>query len=140
MTTSSFSQGAREYAGSIENKIVLIDGEELAGLMIDYGVGVSTTNLYEIKRIDFDYFVERVQSISFSSQVFVQCLIFESIASRKNNESRASVDHTDQERRRTESGVQESGRRCFFPGNPPGGRAGLRHAQHDEVRPSLWRG
>lgn len=58
ITTSSFSQGARDYAASIENKIVLIDGDELAGLMIDYGVGVSTTNHYEIKRIDFDYFEE----------------------------------------------------------------------------------
>ncbi len=58
ITTSCFSRGARDYAASIENKIVLIDGEELAGLMIDYGVGVSTANLYEIKRIDFDYFEE----------------------------------------------------------------------------------
>ena len=58
ITTSAFSQGAREYSASIENKVVLIDGEELAGLMIDYGVGVSTTNLYEVKRIDFDYFEE----------------------------------------------------------------------------------
>ncbi len=41
---------------------------------------------------------------------------------------------------RTDLISQESGRRCFFPGNPPGGRTGLRHAQHDEVRPSLWRG
>lgn len=58
ITTSSFSQGAREYVASIESKIVLIDGEELAGLMIDYGVGVSTTSVYEVKRIDYDYFEE----------------------------------------------------------------------------------
>jgi restriction system protein len=58
ITTSSFSQGAREYAESIESKIVLIDGRELAELMIDYGVGVSTGKVYEVKRIDHDYFEE----------------------------------------------------------------------------------
>jgi len=36
----------------------LIGGEELAELMIDYGIGVSTVANYEIKRIDSDYFVE----------------------------------------------------------------------------------
>ena len=58
ITTSEFSQGAREYASGIETNIVLIDGEELAGLMIDYDVGVSTTGTYEIKKMDHDYFVE----------------------------------------------------------------------------------
>jgi restriction system protein len=58
ITTSSFSQGAREYAESIESKIVLISGQELAELMIDYGVGVSTGRVFEIKRIDYDYFEE----------------------------------------------------------------------------------
>jgi restriction system protein len=56
ITTSDFSQGARDYASSIDSKIVLIDGMELAWLMIDYGVGVSTTGVYEVKRIDYDYF------------------------------------------------------------------------------------
>ena len=56
ITTSCFSQGAREYAASIESKIVLIDGRELAELMIDYEVGVSTGKAYEVKRIDYDYF------------------------------------------------------------------------------------
>ncbi|MDZ7760182.1 MAG: restriction endonuclease [Desulfovermiculus sp.] len=58
ITTSSFSQGAREYAASIESKIVLIDGRELAEMMIDCGVGVSTGRVYEVKRIDYDYFEE----------------------------------------------------------------------------------
>ena len=58
ITTSSFSQGAREYAASIESKIVLIDGQELAELMIDYGIGVSTGKVFEVKRIDYDYFEE----------------------------------------------------------------------------------
>lgn len=58
ITTSSFSQSAIEYARSIESKIVLIDGEMLAQLMIDYGIGVTTTESYQIKRVDSDYFPE----------------------------------------------------------------------------------
>ena len=56
ITTSTFSQGARDYADSIDRKIVLIDGQELAGLMIEHDVGVTTTSTYEVKRIDYDYF------------------------------------------------------------------------------------
>ncbi len=41
-----------------ETKIVLIDGEQLAQLMIDHNIGVSTVTSYEIKRIDNDYFEE----------------------------------------------------------------------------------
>ncbi len=58
ITTSSFSREAGEYAEKIENKVVLIDGDELAQLMIDYNLGVSTVASYEIKRIDSDYFQE----------------------------------------------------------------------------------
>jgi len=58
ITTSDFSKEAREFAAAIDNKIILIDGEELAEYMIDFNVGVSTVNAYEIKRIDSDYFVE----------------------------------------------------------------------------------
>lgn len=58
IATSDFSQGARDYAGSIESKIVLISGQELADLMINYGVGVSTGSVYEVKKIDYDYFEE----------------------------------------------------------------------------------
>lgn len=58
ITTSDFSQGARDYAKNIESSLVLMDGEELAGLMIDYGVGVSLASTYEIKRVDSDYFEE----------------------------------------------------------------------------------
>ncbi len=56
ITTSSFSQGARDYAASIDSRIVLIDGLEMAELMIDYGVGVTSTSVYEVKRMDYDYF------------------------------------------------------------------------------------
>lgn len=58
ITTSSFSKEAVDYAGKIENKVVLIDGDKLAHLMIDHNLGVSTTASYEIKRIDSDYFHE----------------------------------------------------------------------------------
>ncbi|MFM2061321.1 MAG: hypothetical protein RLZZ507_991 [Cyanobacteriota bacterium] len=58
ITTSKFSQEAREYVSIIDSKIVLIDGQELAQLMIDNHVGVSTVSIYEIKKIDSDYFTD----------------------------------------------------------------------------------
>jgi restriction system protein len=56
ITTSTFTKEAVQYASSIESKIVLIDGEKLAQLMIEHNVGVSTTASYEVKQIDTDYF------------------------------------------------------------------------------------
>ncbi len=56
ITTSSFSRGARDYAASIDSRIVLIDGREMAELMIDHGVGVTTSSVYEVKRMAYDYF------------------------------------------------------------------------------------
>ena len=58
ITTSSFSQTARDYVSRIDSKIVLIDGETLAQLMIDFNIGVTAIASYEIKRIDSDYFTE----------------------------------------------------------------------------------
>ena len=58
ITTSQFSKDAREYASNIEKKIVLIDGEMLAQLMIDHNVGVSEIASYSVKKIDLDYFEE----------------------------------------------------------------------------------
>lgn len=58
ITTSDFSQGAVDYVATIENKIILIDGQRLAQLMIDFGVGVATDAIYELKRLDSDYFTE----------------------------------------------------------------------------------
>jgi restriction system protein len=60
ITTSRFTTEAREYAGMIDTKVVLIDGERLAALMIDHGVGVSPLTQYEIKRVDSDYFGESI--------------------------------------------------------------------------------
>jgi restriction system protein len=58
ITTSAFSADARAYVDRIEKRIVLIDGEELAGYLYEHGVGVTTTAKYEVKRVDSDYFVE----------------------------------------------------------------------------------
>ncbi|WP_253895345.1 restriction endonuclease [Corallococcus exercitus] len=56
ITTSDFSREARDYVKHIEKKIVLIDGGELAKLMIDSGVGVTEVATYTVKRLDLDYF------------------------------------------------------------------------------------
>ena len=58
ITTSIFSESAIEYARNIENKIILIDGEQLTKYMVDNGVGVSEITSYKIKKIDLDYFTE----------------------------------------------------------------------------------
>ena len=58
ITTSTFTKEATEFVAAIESKIVLIDGGTLAGLMIDFGIGVSTVASYELKKIDGDYFAE----------------------------------------------------------------------------------
>lgn len=60
LTTSKFSNEAQEYVSRIGSKIVLINGEQLAQLMIDHNVGVSVSTTYEIKRIDSDYFSEEI--------------------------------------------------------------------------------
>lgn len=58
ITTSKFSPGAKETAEKASKKIVLIDGKTLADYMIEYNVGVSVKMVYEIKRLDSDYFDE----------------------------------------------------------------------------------
>ncbi len=56
ITTSQFSPKAKDYVGRIEKKIVLIDGEKLAQLMIDHGIGVTEVASFTMKKIDLDYF------------------------------------------------------------------------------------
>ncbi|MGZ3488656.1 MAG: restriction endonuclease, partial [Isosphaeraceae bacterium] len=56
ITTSSFSNEAASFAESVTPRVILVDGKELARLMIEYGVGVASSRAYEIKRIDLDYF------------------------------------------------------------------------------------
>ena len=65
ITTSEFSNRALEYISAIDSrdsKVILIDGNQLAQLMIDHNVGVSTTKTYEIKRVDSDYFAENAEN------------------------------------------------------------------------------
>ena len=58
ITTSSFPKSAEDFVATIEQKIILIDGQRLAELMIEYNVGVAVKEIYEVKRIDYDYFDE----------------------------------------------------------------------------------
>ncbi|GGB24824.1 restriction endonuclease [Puia dinghuensis] len=58
ISTSSYPASAKEFVTSIEPKIVLIDGKELAELMIEYNIGVAPKKTYEVKRLDTDYFEE----------------------------------------------------------------------------------
>jgi len=58
ITTSNFTKEALDYTPKNETKIVLIDGEQLAQLMIDYNLGCTTQQIYELKKIDSDYFGE----------------------------------------------------------------------------------
>ena len=58
ITTSGFSKEAEQYASGIDPKVVLVDGNRLVELMIDYDLGVSTVDTYRIKRIDTDFFIE----------------------------------------------------------------------------------
>lgn len=58
ITTSDFTKEAKEYIPKNETKIVLINGQMLANLMIEYNVGVFVDTKYEIKKIDNDYFDE----------------------------------------------------------------------------------
>jgi restriction system protein len=58
ITTSNFTKDALNYVENIETKIILIDGQRLAELMIAYNVGANTTAIYEVKKIDSDYFIE----------------------------------------------------------------------------------
>ena len=54
ITTAKFSQGAKDFANA--QHIILVDGQKLTTLMIEYSIGVSVEKTYYIKRIDSDYF------------------------------------------------------------------------------------
>lgn len=58
ITTGSFSADAAAYVQTIDPKVALVDGKQLAEYMIDFGLGVSLARAYEVKRIDTDYFEE----------------------------------------------------------------------------------
>jgi restriction system protein len=56
ITTATYSKEARDYADSLDSRVIPIDGVQLAELMFDHGIGVSTANSYVVKRIDSDFF------------------------------------------------------------------------------------
>ncbi len=62
LTTSTFTKDAREYASSLETKVILIDGTELASFMFDFEVGISTESTYVVKRVDNDFFEDDAAS------------------------------------------------------------------------------
>lgn len=58
VTTSGFTQDAEETARLLSKRIVLIDGQRLAQLMIQYNVGCRTEEILELKKVDEDFFDE----------------------------------------------------------------------------------
>lgn len=58
LTTSRFTDEARQFVKHLPQKVVLIDGQELADLMIEFNVGVNPTTTYTVKKLDTDYFEE----------------------------------------------------------------------------------
>lgn len=58
ITTSGFTKEAEDFVSRIDSKIILINGETLAKLMIDFGVGVNPVATYQVQKIDSDYFTE----------------------------------------------------------------------------------
>jgi restriction system protein len=58
ITTSTFTEEARRYAAAVQARVILVDGGELAGLMIEHGVGVTPAHRYVVSRVDLDYFTE----------------------------------------------------------------------------------
>ena len=59
ISTAKFTKEAQTFAKDSQNfSVVLIDGDRLAELMIKYKVGVQTSQIYEICKIDTDFFDE----------------------------------------------------------------------------------
>ncbi|CAN5214674.1 restriction endonuclease [soil metagenome] len=56
ITTGRFSDGARTYADAVPSRVILIDGQRLAALMIRYGVGVQVSRTLHIVELDEDFF------------------------------------------------------------------------------------
>ena len=65
ITTSTFTEAARKCAKEVSDAIILIDGQNLTKLMIEYNVGVQVEDNVQIKKIDEDFFEENetLQSI-----------------------------------------------------------------------------
>jgi len=58
VTTSSFSQQARDFVRHLSQRVILLDGNDLTRLMIEHNVGVRVSRAIEFKRLDEDFFAE----------------------------------------------------------------------------------
>jgi restriction system protein len=58
ITTSHFTPDARDYARQVQTRVILIDGPDLARLMIEFGIGTSVVATYHVRRLDSDFFLE----------------------------------------------------------------------------------
>lgn len=58
VTTSVFSKQALDYAKGLQQRVILIDGSRLTELMTEFGVGVRTNRVIEVKRLDEDFFAD----------------------------------------------------------------------------------
>ena len=58
VTTSSFSSHARDYVNHLPQRVILIDGDRLAELLVEHGVGVRVSRTITVKRIDEEYFAD----------------------------------------------------------------------------------
>lgn len=56
ITTARFSKAAEEYAAA--QHVILVDGDKLTNLMIEFGIGVTTQKTYRINKVDSDFFEE----------------------------------------------------------------------------------
>lgn len=60
ITASRFTQETRSYAEGIRQRVILIDGQQLAELMIRHGVGVTTRQVVAVKEVDEDFFLDEL--------------------------------------------------------------------------------
>lgn len=58
VTTSTFSGQARDFVEHLAQRVILIDGDRLTDLMVEYGVGVRVSRRIEFKRLDEGFFAE----------------------------------------------------------------------------------
>ena len=64
VTTSHFAPAAKAYAERIPQRLILIDGDELTRLMVQYGVGVRTERTIELQKLDLGYFEEEAIGVA----------------------------------------------------------------------------
>jgi len=86
LTTSTFSRDALASVEKYGAKLVLLDGPQVAQLMIDYGVGVSIDQIYEIKKMDSDFF-EEDEIVESKSPVAVDQALVQPPVSENGSES-----------------------------------------------------